>query len=73
MLGTSANVLAGTGRCGPHAQSLSGAAFAAASALRATGLNLGVATMRKGERCTLHVDAQYGYGDAGARAGLPCT
>ena len=39
--------------------------MAAASGLRARGLNLGVATMRKGEHCILHVDAQYGYGDAG--------
>lgn len=73
MLGISANHLAGTGRCGRHAQSLSGVASAAASALRATGLNLGVATMRKGEHCTLHVDAQYGYGDAGAPACLHRT
>ena len=71
----SANDQAGTGRRGRHAQNLSGGSFSAASALRATGLNLGVATMRIGERCTLHVDARYGYGDAGAyaRHSLPCS
>lgn len=36
------------------------------SALRATGLNLGVATMKRGERCNLRVAPEYGYGDQGS-------
>lgn len=36
------------------------------SALRATGLNLGVATMKKGEQCKLNVAPEYGYGDQGS-------
>ena len=35
------------------------------ASLREVGLNLAVATMRKGERCHLKVQPQYGYGDRG--------
>lgn len=36
------------------------------STLQQVGLNLGVASMRKGERCRLSVTSQYGYGEKGA-------
>lgn len=39
--------------------------FCADASLREVGLNLAVATMRKGERCHLKVQPQYGYGDRG--------
>lgn len=35
------------------------------SALQQTGLNLGVASMKQGERCRLYVSAKYGYGAKG--------
>jgi len=35
------------------------------ASLREVGLNLAVATMRKGERCHLQVQPQYGYGERG--------
>ena len=38
---------------------------AADASLREVGLNLAVATMRKGERCHLRVRPEYGYGDRG--------
>ncbi|EIE25611.1 hypothetical protein COCSUDRAFT_83618 [Coccomyxa subellipsoidea C-169] len=34
--------------------------------MREVGLNLGVASMRKGERCLLRVQPQYGYGERGS-------
>jgi FKBP-type peptidyl-prolyl cis-trans isomerase len=40
-------------------------AHLAASSLRGKGLNLGVATMRKGERCRLGIAPEYGYGAKG--------
>lgn len=36
------------------------------AALRATGLNLGVASMQQGERCKLTVAPEYGYGSEGS-------
>ena len=39
--------------------------MAADASLREVGLNLAVATMRKGERCSLRVRSEYGYGDRG--------
>ena len=46
------------------------------SSMREVGLNLGVASMRKGERCLLRVQPQYGYGERGATPAtfyrMPC-
>ena len=36
------------------------------SLLREVGLHLAVATMRRGERCRLHVAPQYAFGDRGS-------
>ena len=44
---------------------LSHARVCADASLREVGLNLAVTTMRKGERCHLRVQPQYGYGDRG--------
>lgn len=38
---------------------------AADASLREVGLNLAVATMRKGEQCHLRVRPEYGFGDRG--------
>jgi len=38
------------------------------ASLREVGLNLAVATMRKGECCHLQVQPQYGYGEKGTHS-----
>ena len=57
----------GHSACRAHQLLLSECTFCADASLREIGLNLAVATMRKGERCHLKVQPEYGYGDRGDR------
>ena len=64
VLSFNCRIICALGRSAVHAYSVC-FSCCAASALRGTGLNLGVATMCKGELCRLDVASEYGYGDKG--------